>query len=179
MRGKEANGFNWFCTVRVLQECCASGAALSGRLGPCCRALFSPALLAISIVVLTTSVLRIIACLPALFSLIREFATTACCKGLGDFSITLLAASMTYMFALTKGFNRSALVRFLRRMCPGKKQVFYDRLDFVITVLFGSFVGTVIFSPHTAIAALSAGFGWVSALKVLTSSHATDKQLQS
>lgn len=60
-----------------------------------------------------------------------------------------------------------ALSLYLKRMFPGKSQVYYDRLDFVVVVFAGSIIGTICFSPRNALQALAAGFGWVGAMNVM------------
>lgn len=78
---------------------------------------------------------------------------------------TLFGAVAMYVFALNKGFEGA--VPFLRRMLPGKRKVYYDRLDFFVTTIAGSVVGTICFAPQSSLQALAAGFGWVGAMNVL------------
>jgi hypothetical protein len=81
--------------------------------------------------------------------------------------ITLFGAFCMYVFSLTKGFQGA--VSFLKRFFPGHSDVFYDRLDFFVVILAGSIIGTIFFSPNSALQALAAGFGWVGAVNVLLS----------
>jgi hypothetical protein len=85
------------------------------------------------------------------------------------FLITLFGATAMYVFSLQKGFKGAGL--FLRRFFPGKSEIFYDRMDFLLVVMFGSVIGTIFFWPGSAIAALAAGFGWVGATNTLLSAH--------
>jgi len=79
--------------------------------------------------------------------------------------VTLFGASAMYVFSLNKGFEGS--LAFLKRVAPGKTQVFYDRVDFVIVIFAGSVIGTIFFSPVSTLEALAAGFGWVGAINIL------------
>ncbi|HEU4560554.1 MAG TPA: hypothetical protein VFS20_22070 [Longimicrobium sp.] len=79
------------------------------------------------------------------------------------FFITMFGASSMYVFSLMKGWP----VSFLKRVLPGREQVFYDRLDFAVVVTAGSIIGYIFFSPASELEALAAGFGWVGAINVL------------
>jgi hypothetical protein len=70
-----------------------------------------------------------------------------------------------YVFSLQKGFKGAGT--FLRKFFPGKSDIFYDRMDFCLVVMFGSIIGTIFFSPQSSFAALAAGFGWVGAVNTL------------
>lgn len=83
------------------------------------------------------------------------------------FILTVCGSTSLYLFSLSKGFQGS-LPR-LRHLVPGRSNVFYDRLDFLIVVLLGSIIGTVFFGPTNNLQALAAGFGWISAVNVLSS----------
>jgi hypothetical protein len=78
---------------------------------------------------------------------------------------TVFGAAAMYIFSLNKGFEGA--IAWLRRMVPGRPQVFYDRVDFVIVVMAGSIIGTISFSPAGTFEALAAGFGWVGSMQVL------------
>ncbi|SDF92222.1 hypothetical protein [Terriglobus roseus] len=83
-----------------------------------------------------------------------------------NFVVTAFGSVAMYMFSLYKGFAGTTPA--LRRLFPGKPDVFYDRLDFVVVAFTGSVIGTIFFHPQDALQSLSAGFGWVGALSVLT-----------
>jgi hypothetical protein len=83
----------------------------------------------------------------------------------GLYSTTLIGAAAMYVFSLHQGFEGS--VAFLKRMFPGKSDVFYDRFDFLVVTFLGSFIGYVLFEPKYYPQALSAGLGWVSAVNVV------------
>jgi hypothetical protein len=80
---------------------------------------------------------------------------------------TLLGAGAMYVFSLHKGFQGS--VPFLKKVFPGHGAVFYNRLDCILVICFGSIIGTIFFAPSSAIQALAAGFGWVGAINILIS----------
>lgn len=81
--------------------------------------------------------------------------------------VTLLGATATYIFSLNKGFEGAT--QFLKKMFPGKRSVFYDRLDFFLVIFVGSGLGFILFSPNTNTQALMAGLGWVSTVNILLS----------
>lgn len=83
-----------------------------------------------------------------------------------NFFFTLCGSTSLYMFSLSKGFQGSTPV--LKRLFPGNRVVFYDRLDFIIVIVLGSIIGTVFFVPTTPAQALAAGFGWITAVNVLS-----------
>lgn len=85
------------------------------------------------------------------------------------FLVTLFGATAMYVFSLQKGFKGAGM--FLRRFFPGKSEIFYDRMDFCLVVMFGSVIGTIFFAPQSSFAALAAGFGWVGATNTLLASH--------
>ena len=83
-----------------------------------------------------------------------------------NFFATLFGSVAMYMFSLYKGFEGTTPA--LKKLLPNRPQVYYDRLDFVAVVITGSIIGTIFFQPKNALQGLSAGFGWVGALSVLT-----------
>jgi hypothetical protein len=91
-----------------------------------------------------------------------------------NFFFTLCGSTSLYMFSLSKGFQGSGPV--LKRLFPGRRPVFYDRMDFIIVIVFGSIIGTVFFVPATPPQALAAGFGWITAVNVL--SHPSQRIIQ-
>jgi uncharacterized membrane protein YbjE (DUF340 family) len=93
------------------------------------------------------------------------------CAPIRYFLYTVCGATCLYLFSLSKGFEGSVPV--LRRLLPNRPSVFYDRVDFLIVIVLGSIVGTVFFVPVTPAQALAAGFGWVSAVNVLSASPRT------
>jgi hypothetical protein len=84
-----------------------------------------------------------------------------------NYMVTLFGAMAMYLFSLAKGFRGSKPA--LRRLLPGKSEVSYDRIDFVIIIVTGSIIGTICFRPNDPLQALSAGFGWTGAVNILTS----------
>jgi hypothetical protein len=85
------------------------------------------------------------------------------------FGFIFFGSLVMYLFSLSKGFTGS--VPALQRLMPGKKQVFYDRVDFGIVVVTGAVVGTLFFRPQDPLQALAAGLGWSSAINVLVTQH--------
>ena len=83
-----------------------------------------------------------------------------------QFVITLAAATALYLFSLAKGFTGSTAR--LKALFPGRSDVFYDRVDFFVVIVFGSVIGTVFFDPKTSPQALAAGFSWIGAVNVLS-----------
>jgi hypothetical protein len=84
---------------------------------------------------------------------------------LTQYSLTLFGAMAMYVFSLHKGFHGA--VAFLRTVAPGHQDVFYARLDFVLSTVIGSIIGYIAFMPATPFQALAAGFGWVGTMNVL------------
>jgi uncharacterized membrane protein YbjE (DUF340 family) len=82
------------------------------------------------------------------------------------FLLTVCGALALYLFSLSKGFQGSVPV--LRKLFPDWRDAVYDRLDFCIVILLGSIIGTVFFVPTNPAQALAAGFGWISAVNILT-----------
>lgn len=78
---------------------------------------------------------------------------------------TALGAAGMYVFSDFKGFENSK--SFLKRQFPGKKNVFYNRSDFLLMVIVGTVIGSICFSPASYLEALAAGFGWTGAMNVL------------
>ena len=63
-----------------------------------------------------------------------------------NFLSTLFGSVAMYMFSLYKGFEGTTPA--LRRLIPGRSDVFYDRLDFLVVALTGTIVGTIFFHPR-------------------------------
>jgi|SRR5690349_2216902 len=85
----------------------------------------------------------------------------------GLYLVTLFGAVAMYIFSLQKGFEGAG--PFLKKVLPDRSPVFYDRLDFILVTLTGSFIGWIVFAPTSSFQALAAGFGWVGAINVLIS----------
>jgi hypothetical protein len=79
--------------------------------------------------------------------------------------ISLFGVAATYIFSIHQGFQGS--ISFLKKLFPGYDPVFYQRLDCLLVICFGSIIGTIFFAPSSAIQALAAGFGWVGAINLL------------
>ena len=80
-------------------------------------------------------------------------------------SVTLLGCVTAYIFSEQKGVNNS--VRFLRNMLPCRSSAFYFRLEFLLSVVVGTCVGIILYSPKTEYQALAAGIGWTAAFTIL------------
>ncbi len=94
-----------------------------------------------------------------------HYLAGAQCAPFRHFFLTLCGSTALYLFSLSRGFRGSSPV--LKRLMPGHRDAYYDRIDFVVVIFFGSIIGTVFFLPANATQALAAGFGWVSAINVL------------
>ena len=70
-----------------------------------------------------------------------------------------------YIFSFQQGFDGS--VEALKRLFPDRKDVFYDRFDFFLVVITGSFVGMILFQPTEHPQAFIAGLGWVGAINTI------------
>jgi hypothetical protein len=79
--------------------------------------------------------------------------------------ITLFGAAAAHVFSMHQGFQGS--VSFLKKFFPGYHAAFYQRLNCLLVICFGSVIGTIFFAPSSAIQALAAGIGWVSAIHLL------------
>jgi len=78
---------------------------------------------------------------------------------------TVLGVAATHLFSMHRGFKGS--IPFLKRVFPGHHDVFYRRLDFLLVVLFGSLIGTILFAPSNMHTAFAAGVGWDGAFNTL------------
>lgn len=85
-------------------------------------------------------------------------------------SITLLGCVTAFVFSEQKGIRSST--KFLRGMFPHKSATFYFRIDFLLSVIIGTCIGIILYSPHTEYQALAAGIGWTAAFSILKSEQA-------
>jgi hypothetical protein len=81
------------------------------------------------------------------------------------FLCTVFGVAATHVFSIHQGLEGSAT--FLKQHFPGYDDVFYRRLDFLLSLLFGSIIGTILFAPSNVIEAFAAGVGWDSAFNTL------------
>jgi uncharacterized membrane protein YbjE (DUF340 family) len=100
------------------------------------------------------------------------YLASAECTPIRLFLLTLCGSTALYLFSLSRGFRGSSPV--LKKLMPGHRDHYYDRVDFVVMIVFGSIIGTVFFVPTTATQALAAGFGWISAVNVLVGTEPID-----
>lgn len=96
---------------------------------------------------------------------ISEFFVTKEGQAISLYLTTLFGSFIMYIFSFQKGFDGSIGV--LKRLFPAKKKVFYDRVDFLVVVVSGSFVGMILFIPTSHVQAFSAGLGWVGAINMI------------
>ena len=75
-------------------------------------------------------------------------------------SCTAIGCFAAYVFCSQKGVKGSR--EFLMGVLPGRTDAFYARSDFVLTVIIGTFIGIILYSPSTALRALAAGVGWTA-----------------
>lgn len=82
------------------------------------------------------------------------------------YMLTLFGTILICIFSPTGRGDKSTRP-FLQRMFRNKDDIFYDRADFFITIIFGSIFGYILFMPETAIRAISAGIGWGATFSTL------------
>jgi predicted small integral membrane protein len=75
------------------------------------------------------------------------------------FLLTALGCMLLYVYADVKEFSRSR--DFVQGIFPMRGQAFHNRVDFLMSVVLGSVVATVIFVPAHAVEAIAAGLGWI------------------
>lgn len=100
---------------------------------------------------------------------ISNFFITPEGQKLSLYLTTLFGSFIMYIFSFQKGFDGSISV--LKKLFPGRRKVFYDRLDFFVVVVSGSFVGMIMFIPTNHVQAFSAGLGWVGAVTMVLRSQ--------
>lgn len=83
------------------------------------------------------------------------------------FGLTLFGAAAMYVFSLHKGFEGAT--PFLKRVLPGRRPVFYSRVDALLVTILGGVIGFIFFAPASNFEALAAGFGWLGAVNVMLS----------
>ena len=83
-------------------------------------------------------------------------------EAIGLFFVTMLGSAGAWVFSLQRGFEGAG--PFLRNVWPGCAEAFYHRLDAVIVIILGSFIGYILFEPSDGVRALAAGLGWVGSL---------------
>ena len=82
-------------------------------------------------------------------------------------AVTFVSALVMELLSVRKDF--AGTQPFLRRAFPTASEEAIFRADVILVVFIGTFIGMVFFQPQTMAQALSAGFGWVGVLKVLSS----------
>jgi hypothetical protein len=81
-------------------------------------------------------------------------------------SLTLLGCAVAYIYADQKGI-RSARA-FLEKCFPQKTEWFYYRVDFLLTAMIGTAVGTALYAPLSTHQAIAAGVGWTAIFSIAT-----------
>ena len=81
-------------------------------------------------------------------------------------SLTLLGCAVAYIYADQKGI-RSARA-FLEKCFPQKPEWFYYRVDFLLTAMIGTAVGTALYAPLSTHQAIAAGVGWTAIFSIVT-----------
>jgi hypothetical protein len=74
----------------------------------------------------------------------------------------LLGALILHIFSFDRGFQGAKGV--LVQLWPGKTDVFYYRLNFVLMIILGPIVGLVMTDPSYVKQAFAAGLGWVGVI---------------
>jgi uncharacterized membrane protein YbjE (DUF340 family) len=80
-------------------------------------------------------------------------------------SITLLGCVTAYVFTQQKGIKSS--IGFLKGLFPRRSSAFYLRVDFILSVMIGTCIGVILYSPITEYQALAAGLGWTAAFSII------------
>lgn len=80
-------------------------------------------------------------------------------------SITFLGCVTAYVFTQQKGIKSS--IRFLKDFFPRRSSAFYIRVDFIMSVIIGTCIGVILYSPTTEYQALAAGLGWTAAFSIM------------
>lgn len=80
-------------------------------------------------------------------------------------SVTLLGCITAYVFSQQKGLKSS--IKFLKDFFPQQSSAFYIRIDFVLSVIIGTCIGVILYSPNTEYQALAAGLGWTAAFSIM------------
>jgi uncharacterized membrane protein YbjE (DUF340 family) len=88
-------------------------------------------------------------------------------------SITLLGCVTAYVFTQQKGIKSS--IRFLKGLFPRRSSAFYLRVDFILSVIIGTCIGVILYSPITEYQALASGLGWTAAFSIIKA-EPLDKQ---
>jgi uncharacterized membrane protein YbjE (DUF340 family) len=88
-------------------------------------------------------------------------------------SITLLGCVTAYVFTQQKGIKTS--IKFLKGFFPRRSSAFYLRVDFILSVIIGTCIGVILYSPITEYQALAAGLGWTAAFSILTAEPPTSR----
>jgi hypothetical protein len=78
---------------------------------------------------------------------------------------TLVGIFSAYFFSDNMGATPTS--ERLRKILPGRKDVFYDRVGLLLTFSVGTLVATIVFQPQTLYAAFAAGFSWPNAFAAL------------
>src|ERR1700674_175930 len=80
-------------------------------------------------------------------------------------SITPLGCVTAYVFTQQKGIKSS--IGFLKELFPRRSSAFYLRVDFILSVMIGTCIGVISYSPITEYQALAAGPGWTAAFSII------------
>jgi hypothetical protein len=81
------------------------------------------------------------------------------------FTIILFSTAVMQMLSVHKNFNGTQ--EFLKKAFPTWSPQAVVRVDFLLVLLIGPFIGIIFFNPASPVEALSAGFGWVGILNTL------------
>jgi hypothetical protein len=84
---------------------------------------------------------------------------------MGYYLVALFGSLAMYVLSLNNRMPVCTPV--MRKLFPGRRELFYDWADFVVVVLVGSVIGSIVFQPKSVLPALAAGFGWVGAVSML------------
>jgi hypothetical protein len=89
-------------------------------------------------------------------------------------SVTALGCLTAFIYCEQKGVKGSR--DFLRKFFPGHTKAFYLRCDFALSVLVGTVIGIILYSPTSAYQALAAGLGWTAAFNIASAERRAQSQ---
>ena len=112
--------------------------------------------------------------MDSILTLLASAEARALGKGALFYGITLFGAIAMHVFQQARGFKGA--IGFLREFLPGRSRVFYVRADFIVVVIAGSIIASIVYAPTAYAQALAAGFGWTGAMKSLIASPANEPE---
>ena len=66
-------------------------------------------------------------------------------------------------------------IKFLKGLFPRRSPAFYFRFDFALSVIIGTCIGVILYSPTTEYQALAAGLGWTAVFSIIKAESQTER----